>query len=224
MSDSEFEEAAPQVKSYFKRVWILAGSVGALATYGAFVVTLGLYQDWAGPVVEPIVNERAHWLWLMPCALAVFGMIALIENFYCNKINSHFGRLLNRYLSTQYQWNARAVALFGSLLAIFLSVLLSIALINAGNVIDKNGMQVSSGITLSRYPFSEVVKIGSYDAFVAPVGRREVFNIAISLRDGNRLTFIADDRRSPAMLEEIIAYVSQASGIEIERSGMRPDN
>jgi|GEM_PF-4203961 len=222
MSKAELEAAAPRIKAYNTRLWLIGGSIGTVGTAGAFMLLTQVYTNWAGPVVDPIVNERPYWGWIMPCALAVFSVIGAAECMYCAKINPQFGELLHRYLSTQNKWNARKTAWFGTLLGMLMAIVLSLALVLSGKVIDKNGIQYASGLILARKTYSDVAKIGYYDALNAPIGKRNIDNIAITFKDKDRLIFLAEKRYTPNQLEDIASFVGEQAGLQIERGPIRP--
>ena len=224
MSKQEFDEATPLVKAHHRKLWLVCGTFGALGTAGVFLFAIQSYTNWAGPVVDPVVNERPHWAWLMPSAFAVFTLIGAAECLYCAKINPKFGDLLHRYLSTQNRWNARKTAWFGVILGVVVTFVLSIVLILSGRVIDNNGLQYASGLSLARKSYSDVAKVGYYDAFNAPIGKRDVKNVAITFKDGDQLTFIAEKRMTTTKLDAIATYVSERAGMTIEHGSIRPDD
>ncbi len=224
MSESEFNEATPLIVNYFWRSLIFGGLLGILATVGSFLLIIKIYHERAGEVVNPVIDERWYWAWLMPCLFGVFGLFELFEIVYRSKLNPTLGHILYRYRSTEYRWNARSVALFGAIFSILLSVTFSVMMMGTGLVIDEKGILSSNSLILTRKEYADVSQIASYESFDAPIGLRHVRNIVITFRTGEKLKLIGEDRYDPEKLDLIVNYVSAQTGLIIERGDKRPSD
>lgn len=226
LTAEEMEVLAPRVRR-FGRYELLTAIASAVLLTIAFTYVLSLVNSAFRPAaVDPVYDSRSALPWLGSGLMLGFGAAFVPTRMLTRRWWGPDETLYYRYDATSSGYDPQRGARVAVGLCLGLGMFLGVLTWNMGEVVDAKGITFGGAPLITHHrTYEDVVEIGLYERFRAPIGVREKPNLRIAFRIEPPLKLVSNGgNRRPELLRRIADYVSERSAVPVTRGAMRPDN